>query len=313
MNDLGAQIERFLAHKRAAGFAYIREEAFLKEFARFAYSRQATYLSEELAREYLSRWTSRSHRLTLIRVLGRYLAIDEPRTFVPPPRFLGIRRRRPVIRTLSREEAARFLAACDVLPQVRAHPIGLVHGMALRVLLLTGLRRGELLRLCDEAVDLSGGILTVRHSKFGKSRYVPFAPDLAERLRLYREAVSRAIGPLQPTSPFFPRPGGQRPVARKTLYRSFRKTLQLAGILHLGRGQGPRLHDLRHSFAGLRLLRWYETGADLRVKLPLLATYLGHIGLTSSQVYLHLTEDFASQLTRRQIERFGEMITEMAR
>jgi integrase/recombinase XerD len=63
----------------------------------------------------------------------------------------------------------------------------------------------------------------------------------------------------------------------------------------------------------LRLLRWYETGADLRVKLPLLATYLGHIGLTSSQVYLHLTEDFASELTRRQIERFGEVITEMAR
>ena len=313
MNTLGSQIGRFLAHKRTAGLAYGREEGFLKELGRFACHQEAI-LSEALAREYLSRWTeaSRPNRLTVVRVLARFLAIDEPRTFVPPPRFLGIRRRRPVVRVFSREEARRFLAACDRLLDVRAHPIGLVHGMALRMLLLTGLRRGELLALRDEDVDLSAAVITVRCGKFGKSRYVPLAPDLVERLRVYREAVSRAIAPPRPTCAFFPRPQGRQPIARRTLYRSFRQTLQLASIRHLGRGRGPRLHDLRHSFAVLRLLRWYETGADLRVKLPLLATYLGHVGLTSSQVYLHLTEDFTSELIRRQLDRFGDVITEVA-
>ncbi len=315
MNTLVLHIGRFLAHKRTAGFAYRREEGFLKEFGRFAACREETFLSEALAREYLSRWTeaSRPNRLTVVRVLARFLAIDDARTFVPPPRFLGIRRRRPVVRVFSREEARRFLAGCDLLSDVRTHPIGLVHSMALRVLLLTGLRRGELLALRDEDVDLATAVITVRCGKFGKSRYVPLAPDLVERLRVYREAVSQAIAPLRPTSAFFPRPHGQQPVACKTLYRSFRRTLDLAGIRHLGRGQGPRVHDLRHSFAVLRLLRWYETGADLRAKLPLLATYLGHVGLTSSQVYLHLTEDFASELTRRQLDHFGDLITEVAR
>jgi integrase len=314
MNTLDSQIGRFLAHKRTTGFTYRREEGFLKEFGRLVRSRQEAFLSEALAREYLSCWTaaSRPNRLTVVRVLARFLAIDEPRTFVPPPRFLGIRRRRPAVHAFSREEAAQFLAACDLLLSVRAYPVGLVHSMALRMLLLTGLRRGELLALRDEDVDLSAAVITVRRGKFGKSRYVPLAPDLAQRLRGYREAVSQAIAPPKPASAFFPRPQGQQPIACRTLYRSFRRTLQLARIRHLGRGRGPRLHDLRHSFAQLRLLRWYETGADLRVKLPLLATYLGHVGLTSTQVYLHLTEDFASELTRRQLDRFGDVITQVA-
>jgi integrase len=217
-----------------------------------------------------------------------------------------------VVRVFSREEARRFLAACDLLAGVRAHPIGLVHGVALRMLLLTGLRRGELLALRDEDVDLAVGVATVRHGKFGKSRYVPLAADLVQRLHLYRETTSRAIAAPRPASPFFPGAHPQQAIARSTLYKAFRRTLRLAGIKHLGRGQGPRLHDLRHSFAVLRLLRWYETGADLTVKLPLLATYLGHVGLTSSQVYLHLTDDFATELTRRQLDRFGDVITEVA-
>jgi integrase len=190
--------------------------------------------------------------------------------------------------------------------------MGLVHSMALRVLLLTGLRCGESLALCDGDVDLAGGVITVRRGKFGKARYVSLAPDLVRRLQVYREALTRAIKARPASVYFFPRSQGKQPLSRGTLYRSFRRTLRLAGISHLGRGQGPRLHDLRHSFAVLRLLRWYETGADLRAKLPLLATYLGHVGLTSSQVYLHLTEDFASELTKRQLDRFGDVITAVA-
>jgi len=197
MSALASQVKCFLAHRRRIGFAYRREEGFLKEIGRLACSLHADILSEDLVREYLSGWSDagRPNRLTVVRVLSRFLAIDEPGTFIPPPRLLGIRRRRPVVRVFSREEAGRFLAACDVLPEVRAHPIGLVHGVALRTLLLTGLRRGELLALRDEDVDVSEAVLTVRRGKFGKSRFVPLASDLVQRLRAYREAVSRAIAP----------------------------------------------------------------------------------------------------------------------
>ena len=75
--------------------------------------------------------------------------------------------------------------------------------------------------------------------------------------------------------PFSPVVDGRQPLKPNSLYQSFRDVLELARIPHLGRSRGPRLQDLRHAFAVLRLLSWYETGADLGTKLPQLATYLG--------------------------------------
>lgn len=54
-------------------------------------------------------------------------------------------------------------------------------------------------------------------------------------------------------------------------------------------------------------MSWYRAGEDLNAKLPLLATYLGHVGITSTQVYLHMTEDLVGEVTRRHEARFGEL------
>src|SRR5881227_3605307 len=111
---IGPQIERFLAHKRALRRAYHREEAFLREIDRFAIREQSDFVSEQLVRIYFSSFSpaARPNRLILIRQLARFLVFEEPRTFIPSSRFLGIRRQRPVIRVLSRAEASRFLDAC---------------------------------------------------------------------------------------------------------------------------------------------------------------------------------------------------------
>jgi integrase/recombinase XerD len=305
-------IARLLAHQRALGVAYHRERAFFAEFERLTVGWPDDVLSEALVRKYLAAQTDggRPHRLTVIRALARFLALEDPRTFIPPLRFLGIRRRRPpVIRVLSREEASRFLLACDVLPDTTSCPRGLVRSTALRVLLLTGLRRGEVLALHDEDVDLLEHVITVQCGKFGKPRFVPVHSDLANRLRRCREAVVTRIGARQPGDPFFPGSDGRRPIRPTSLYKTFRAVLDLARIPHLGRGRGPRLHDLRHSFAVLKLLSWYEAGADLGAKLPLLSTYLGHVGLASSQHYLHMTEDLVGTVITRQRQAFGDVIT----
>ena len=216
-----------------------------------------------------------------------------------------------MIRVLSRDEAGRFLDACDRLLDTSCFPQRTIHGTALRLLLLTGLRRGEAIALRDQDVDLTEGVLTIQHSKFGKTRFVPLAADLTDRLRAYRERVTAQIAPRRPKDAFFPRSDGRQPTAAKSLYKSFRQALDLAGIEHRGRGEGPRLHDLRHTFAVLRLLSWYEANADLGTKLPLLATYLGHVGLATSQVYLHMTRDLVGEVTRRQLDHFCDLITEV--
>jgi integrase len=310
---LGLQIERFLEHKHSLGLAYHREERFLSELHRLAQRRGDDLLSEDLVRAYLSCFSqaARPNRLTLIRQLARFLCLEEPSTFVPSTRFLGIHRRRPMIRVLSREEASRFLDACDRLPDCFSFTQRVVHATALRLLLLTGLRCGEALALRNRQVDLVDRLLTVTGGKGGKTRFVPLAEDLTHRLQAYLRCLATRWKTRRAGDPFFPRANGRQPTSRPHLYNSFRQVLDVAGIEHGGRGEGPRMHDLRHSFAVLRLLSWYEAGADLGTKLPLLSAYLGHVSLASSQVYLHMTRDLVDEVTRHQINHFGDIITEV--
>ncbi len=106
---------------------------------------------------------------------------------------------------------------------------------------------------------------------------------------------------------FFPGPSG-RPFNLSTIYKLFRQLLLQCGIPHGGRGKGPRIHDARHLFAVRVLRRWYQDGEDLDAKLPLLATYLGHLNLSGTQHYLHLTSELFPEITARADAVFGDVI-----
>lgn len=311
-------LERFLQFKRATGCRYRDEARALGCLDRFLgryLAGRDPVITLEVVRAYVAEADRRSdktreNRLGLIRELCRFLAIEDPRTAIPPRGFLKIPRLRYVQRILTREEGRRFLAACASFPRARCSPLrGVVHGTALTLLYVAGLRLGEALRLTIEDVDLSGGVLHVRHTKFGKSRLVPIGPDMLERLRECGRSVEQRLGARPGTARFFAGPTG-RPVSPCALRASFRDVLARAAIAPVGAGRRPRLHDLRGTFAVHRLLRWYEEDADLDAKLPLLATYLGHVGLQSSQRYLQLTGDLLGEVTRRQEARFGHLITD---
>jgi integrase len=251
----------------------------------------------------------REHRLTLVRQLCRYLAVEDARTAVPPRNFLGLHRRPYVQRILTRDEGKRFLTACLIFPRARCSPLrGVVHGTALTLLYVTGLRVGEALRLTLADVDLSRGLLHVRLTKFGKSRLVPISADVIQRLRECSSSVEQRLGPRPGGALFFVGPRG-KPVSKSALSASFQDILKMVGIAQNG-GRRPRVHDLRGTFAVHRLLRWYEQNADLEAKLPLLVTYLGHVSLQGSQRYLQLARDLLGEVTRRHQAHFGYLITD---
>jgi integrase/recombinase XerD len=311
---LAHPIDAFLQHKRGLGYAYKDEERLLRVLDHVAAEAHLIdpIIDESLVRRFVASAPrgSRSHYLSVIRQLALHLTVVEPRTFVPPPRFLNARRNQSIVRLLSRQESARFLDACDQMVDHPRFPLRrLSHGTLLRVLLLTGLRRGEALALKVSDVDLVSEVIHVRCGKFGKSRFVPVAPDLGDRLRSYDVEFRDSVAERSAEDAFFPGPDGRSVGLPSTLYRSFRMVLVRAAIPHGGRGEGPRLHDLRHSFAVFRLLSWYEQEVDLGAKLPLLATYLGHIGLETSQIYLHMTHDLVGEVTRRVEARFSDIIT----
>lgn len=317
-SPLASGLQRFLEGKRAAGYRYDTEAEALGLLDRFLEGHVAPddpVISFAVIRDFVARRghesdTTRGHRLSLIREVCRFLALEDPRTAVPGPRFLPMVRRHFLARVLSREEGRRFLQACQSVPSAPRAPLRQTTlGTALGLLYLTGLRAGEALRLTDADVDLDVSVLRIHDTKFGKSRCVPVAVDVATRLRDCRAAVACHLGPRLPDAPFFPTASGRR-YSLTALRAAFYQVRDMADIPRRSAGQSLRLHDLRHSFVALRLLLWYEQGANLNARLPVLATYLGHVGLSSSQRYLQLTHDMVGEITRRHAARFGYLITE---
>lgn len=317
-SPLATALGRFLESKRAAGYRYHDEARALAVLDRFLAKKlppDDPVITTAIVRAFVARHgaeseTTRQHRLSLIRQVCRFLALEQPRTDIPGPRFLGIHRRGFVARVLTHAEGQRFLEACERLTSRHGSPLrGPVLGSALTVLYLTGLRAGELLRLTLTDVDLTTAVLRVRDTKFGKSRLVPIAPDVVARLEQCHRMVSDRVGERGPDTPFFPAPS-RRSYTLSALRESFHQVLADARIDHRSGGRSLRLHDLRHSFAVLRLTLWYRQQANLGALLPALATYMGHVGLSSTQRYLQLTEDVLDEITRRHNARFGHLITE---
>lgn len=204
----------------------------------------------------------------------------------------------------TREELRRLLEAIES----SQGPAAYLGTDTLHTLLLllygTGLRIGEAQRLTLADVDLQEALLTVRGTKFFKSRLVPIGPQLAQVLKTY--ASSRADRPLpQGWSSCFLANRNGTPLASTTVHDAFLRLRHAAGIHGVkGRRHGPRLHDFRHSFAVHRLTAWYRQGADVQRLLPVLSTYLGHTDLAGTQVYLTMTPELLRQASCR-FQRFA--------
>jgi integrase/recombinase XerD len=187
----------------------------------------------------------------------------------------------------SHEELRRLLEATDSYRRPRGRSSLDPATVRTVVLLLygAGLRVREAIALDRADVDLGGSLLTVRQTKFFKTRLVPFGPQLGRPLSEYA-ARPRASGE---GAPFFTAWADSR-INRNTLQASFRRLCEHAGIRRDADARyQPRLHDLRHTFAVHRLTSWYRQGADVAKLLPQLSVYLGHVNLAGTQVYLSMT------------------------
>ena len=153
-----------------------------------------------------------------------------------------------------------------------------------------GLRIGEALRLTIMDVDLGQETLFVRDTKFYKDRIVPFGPKLGNHLKDYLSLRYGLFKAVRLDDPLFVTRRCAR-IGNRTIQYVFLDVLKAAQIVVPSGKRGPRLHDLRHTFAVHRLLQWYEEGVNVQDKLPLLSTFMGHVDIYSSQVYLTITND----------------------
>lgn len=172
---------------------------------------------------------------------------------------------------------------------------------AVRTILLVmygaALRTSEALSLTPGDVSLPDALLTIRDSKFFKSRFVPIGPTLAAAMAEYVREHRKARD--ESTAPFFAMRNG-RPINISTLENSFQRLREYAGIHRSGGARyQPRLHDLRHSYAVHRLTSWYREGKDVQKLLPQLSVYLGHTYLAATQTYLTMTPELLHEASVR--------------
>jgi integrase len=214
---------------------------------------------------------------------------------------LGTLHHRPVPHIYSDQEIKQMLTAAQQLsPAGGLRPLTMC--CLIGLLAATGLRVGEALHLSDEDVDLNQAQLTVRATKFRKSRLVPLHPSACVALAEYRALRQEHLSQARATA-FFLLDNAQAVSGQRARWAFARISTRL-GWDQRPPGTRPRLYDLRHTFTCRRLLGWYSAGIEVQWALPHLATYLGHGKVSDTYWYLTATP----QLLEVAAERFEQRV-----
>jgi integrase len=296
------QAQAYLKYRRALGFDLTRGGEFILQFAKFL---DQSKWQGPLTADVIWRWVnlpkplSRSYkviRFWAIRSFTRYLAARDCRSQVPDWRVLpAVQRHRPYIFT-ERQLVQILRAAGRMKPD---YPLlRLTYQTLFGLLATTGLRISEAEHLTRRDVDMDRSLLRINQTKFKKSRWVPLHPTVTKALRSYADKRDSLWG-TEGHRPFFVGGTGSA-IPAQTVRYAF---LRLCRRLGWRRGNGelplPRVHDLRHSFACRRLLKWYRQGENVHHRIASLATYLGHTKVTGTYWYLTGTPDLLGIMGRR--------------
>lgn len=299
---LSQAITEYVALKRAMGVGFESDARHLQALVRAVGGNIAVAeLTEDHLRSYLApngELSSSWHRkYVTVSGFNRFVMGRGYTASLPLPKLRPKKPQTFVPYILSRAELRRLL---DAVPQRRRD--ALLQPPTVRMILLllygAGLRLREALSLTLADVNLRKSLLTIRETKLHKSRLVPMGPQLCRAMTLYFQWRLEQGHSQRSHAPFFVICTGA-PVNHHTLRRGFKILRDHVELRRKGTGQKPRLHDLRHSFAVHRLLSWYRQGADVQSLLPKLATYLGHVCICSTQVYLTMTPELLQEASKR--------------
>lgn len=316
--SLQKRIENYLAERRRLGFQLRSRDTFLAGFARFVASR---HHHGPLTVELIADWVRQgkggngtpetwSRRLTKLRHFICYLKQFEPDTEVPEESLFGAAPGRVAPHIYQEAEIIELLAAAhEIGPRgsLRPDTFETLFGL----MASTGLRVSEAIHLRDADVDLRHGMLTVRQTKFAKSRQLPLHPSIVAALLRYRRQRAKHV-PTTADTPFFIGSRGQRlgqPLGERQTHRVFDTLRDRLGWVNRGAHDAPRIHDLRHTFAVRRLMLWQAEGTDVDQMMLALSTYMGHCKIDYTYWYLTAVPELMA-IAGNKFERFANFAGE---
>lgn len=305
---LSSAVSEYVTHQQSLGVQFLAGEKRLKRFLRNMGDIDLDRIDSDAVWTHLAgKAPIKAHgvnQLSTLRGFYRFLLAREYISSSPLPKTV----QRPTStfkpHIFSREELRQLIAATEGLAK-RCDPLRAPTFRTLLTLLYgAGLRISEALNLTVADVDLAEDLLTVRKSKFYKSRLVPIPPELTAVLHTYSRKRKRYHRPVTGASIFFAT--CKKPSLDTNYARSiYGKLRRMAGLDQPGPGGSrPRLHDLRHTSAMHRLITWYREGKDVHALLPYLSTYLGHLDISGTQHYLTMIPELLEAANDR-FERYA--------
>lgn len=311
MSQLRQALDEYVSTSRALGMQQKWASLALPAFIDFMDREGAEFITTDRA----VRWATTpvgvqpatwARRLSVVRRFAVWLAVSDQRTEIPPLGLVRSRNRRPPPHIYSDGEIRDLLTAAGHLRS----PSGLrarTYQTLIGLLASSGLRPGEALALDEGDVDLCQGILSVRLTKFGKSRFVPVAPSTCAALREYARERDE-LCPKRPSPAFLVTESGKR-IPGGMARRTFAGLGRSVGLRPQGErrwvGKGPRLQDLRHTFATRRLVEWYQAGLEVDRLMPGLSTYLGHSEVAHTYWYIQAVPELLQLATERMQRKVG--------
>ncbi|WKV08584.1 tyrosine-type recombinase/integrase [Thermoanaerobacterium sp. CMT5567-10] len=282
-------IKDYIEFKRSLGYCFSMEYLF-KDFDSFTLEQECSTVG--LTKELCDLWGTRRPNETEVNC---YKRINDIRNFSIYLNSLGYKSYVSVHNAkhqstfvpyiFTKAEIQKFFYACDSLPITGYSVITQTLPAVFRLIYGCGLRVNEALFLKCDDVNLEEQYIVIRKTKNDCDRILPFTDSVADALKKYMQYRKQ----LQFTSEyFFVKKDGDQ-CSSDSVYRWFRRILYHAGISHGGKGKGPRVHDLRHSFSVHTLAAMAENGLDLYYSLPIISKYLGHNSLEATDKYVRLT------------------------
>lgn len=308
--------ESFILYKQSLGYKYESEKKMLRLFCEFTeqYPVEDCVLSKELVEAWFTDMNdvaikTKELRISVMKLFARYMqSMGYSAYVIPKIKLKGTNNFVPYIFT--HQEIASIFRTCDETKyEWRSRHTQLIMPVIIRLLYSCGLRVSEALNLKIKDVDLNNGILTLHQTKTGRDRYVPLSMTTLSCMKSYFAEIHSSP---DENDLFFRKKDG-RGYAVGTIHHYFKTILWKSGISYGGKGKGPRLHDLRHTFAVHALSRWVEEGKDIYCLLPVLASYLGHSNIKATSRYLRLTAEVFPQMMKSIEKHCASAIPEVTR
>jgi len=283
------ELNKYLDLKISYGFKEVSYLSNLRIFDRFCASRKLS--KPEFTREMADQWiqmrhgehsTTRYSRVNVAKNFLIYLINNGYDVYVTRDAAAGASDFKPHI--YSHDEIERYFSAVDSFDSRKNRKAKIQFPILFRLLYCCGTRINETLGIRKKDVDVEGGLLKLFETKNNCQRYIVLGDDLKV---LMQQFADKSFYLLADDEYIFTNVNGTR-YGGDNLYEYHREFLRRAGIPYIGGGEGPRIHDWRHTFSVYAFKKMVDSGLDMYVALPILSTYLGHKSIYATEQYVRL-------------------------